>query len=337
MFYDEDQDKDSLPPLEILDSVPHREYLASARSGKRNPESLKHRTQQAGIIAHLQQLGAFHSLSASSTIIEFGAGSGFLSSALRIGYPIETNHSTFYLIDRDTPPLRRGDKYIAGKKNGSSTTTCVRIKCDLSNLCLDGLLQDESVGKDRTVAKEEEEEKEDVEKKEKKKSCPICMETLPELDIKSVRVTGEQKTQCKKCCNKDHTFNRPVIGLGKHLCGQATDFSLRCFVSRGNYLTLAPCCYHRCTFDTLCGTEFLEKVGVTREIFQLAARLSPMGHNVEDIVDGKYSKRRERARVYGSTVVDIFIPPSSFQPISLAVSRISSILKQPKQFFFLTQ
>ena len=35
-----------------------------------------------------------------------------------------------------------------------------------------------------------------------------------------------------------------------------------------------------------------------------------------------------------STVVDISIPPPFFKPISLSLSRISSILKQPKQVFF---
>ena len=38
-----------------------------------------------------------------------------------------------------------------------------------------------------------------------------------------------------------------------------------------------------------------------------------------------------------STVVDISIPPPSFKPVSLPLSRISSLLKLPKQVFFLTQ
>ena len=36
---------------------------------------------------------------------------------------------------------------------------------------------------------------------------------------------------------------------------------------------------------------------------------------------GKYSKRRERASRNGSTVVDISIPPPSFKPIALFLSR----------------
>jgi hypothetical protein len=38
------------------------------------------------------------------------------------------------------------------------------------------------------------------------------------------------------------------------------------------------------------------------------------------------SERESVPRVYGSTVVDIFIPPPSFKPVSLSLSRISSVL-----------
>ena len=41
----------------------------------------------------------------------------------------------------------------------------------------------------------------------------------------------------------------------------------------------------------------------------------------DTVVKGKYFKRRERASRNGSTVVDISIPPSSFKPVSLSLSR----------------
>ena len=44
-------------------------------------------------------------------------------------------------------------------------------------------------------------------------------------------------------------------------------------------------------------------------------------------------KRRERASRNGSTVVKIFIPPPSFKPVSLSLSR-SPLFKTPKQVFF---
>ena len=55
------------------------------------------------------------------------------------------------------------------------------------------------------------------------------------------------------------------------------------------------------------------------------------------VLYGKYFKRRERAIAYmESTVVDISIPPPFFKPVSLSLSRISSILKHPNKSF-LTQ
>ena len=39
------------------------------------------------------------------------------------------------------------------------------------------------------------------------------------------------------------------------------------------------------------------------------------------IYTGKYSKRRRVHRVYGSTVVKIAIPPLSFKPVPLSLSR----------------
>ena len=50
---------------------------------------------------------------------------------------------------------------------------------------------------------------------------------------------------------------------------------------------------------------------------------------------GKYSKRRSEHREW-SIVVDILIISSSFKPVSLSLSRISSILKHPHKSF-LTQ
>ena len=49
-------------------------------------------------------------------------------------------------------------------------------------------------------------------------------------------------------------------------------------------------------------------------------------------------RRRACIRVYGNALqIDISIPPPSFKPVSLSLSRIFSILKTPKQVFFLTQ
>ena len=53
---------------------------------------------------------------------------------------------------------------------------------------------------------------------------------------------------------------------------------------------------------------------------------------------GKYIQKRRRAcnRVYGKHCRLIFSIPPSFKPVPLSSSCISSILKHPKQVFFLT-
>ena len=51
---------------------------------------------------------------------------------------------------------------------------------------------------------------------------------------------------------------------------------------------------------------------------------------------GKYSSEESKHRVMESTAVDISIPPPTFKPVSLSLSRIFSILKHPNKSF-LTQ
>ena len=71
-----------------------------------------------------------------------------------------------------------------------------------------------------------------------------------------------------------------LVAVSKHLCGAATDFTLRCLV---NYrvkcsqcsgleggglpvfcaLVVALCCHHRCSWDSLAGREFLASAGFT--------------------------------------------------------------------------
>lgn len=84
--------------------------------------------------------------------------------------------------------------------------------------------------------------------------------------------------------NKD---NLDIVGIGKHLCGGATDLSLRCLLreeqmnietcaepcvkkhrastmrERLHSVMFALCCYHRCTWDTYVGLETLTKLNIT--------------------------------------------------------------------------
>jgi tRNA:m4X modification enzyme len=79
-----------------------------------------------------------------------------------------------------------------------------------------------------------------------------------------------------------------VLVVGKHLCGEATDYALRCAVEskcnstgpdtpklRSLYgLGLAPCCHHSCRWLTFINTPFLERLGINEVMFPCLARMS---------------------------------------------------------------
>ena len=133
-------------PLEQQLPTTMERYVHDAPTSARNPEGAKHRLQQASIVGHLAKAQAIglgdaeapcHN-SYASVFVELGAGSGFLSSALRHGSP-PSRRQHFYLIDRDTPPLRRGDARFLDKSRGGRSE---RLKCDIADCALSGLGQD---------------------------------------------------------------------------------------------------------------------------------------------------------------------------------------------------
>ncbi|XP_062593752.1 tRNA:m(4)X modification enzyme TRM13 homolog [Saccostrea cucullata] len=97
---------------------------------------------------------------------------------------------------------------------------------------------------------------------------------------------------------------RPVVAVGKHLCGGATDFALRCVTKTLNVqkfeertsqpeekkfksenhdshprpclagITIALCCHHRCTWETYVGKEFIKNCGLSHREFTLLCKLS---------------------------------------------------------------
>ena len=71
--------------------------------------------------------------------------------------------------------------------------------------------------------------------------------------------------------------------FGKHLCGAATDFTLRCLKRTLNEndtkekfkgLLLALCCHHRCDWPTFCGKKFFEELNLNSETFYRIRNLS---------------------------------------------------------------
>lgn len=72
------------------------------------------------------------------------------------------------------------------------------------------------------------------------------------------------------------------IAVGKHLCGAATDLSLRCIV-KGNSssvnqstkgFSIALCCHHKCDWRPYVGKKFLLENGFNKNIFNILCRMS---------------------------------------------------------------
>ncbi|XP_063874980.1 tRNA:m(4)X modification enzyme TRM13 homolog isoform X2 [Scylla paramamosain] len=71
---------------------------------------------------------------------------------------------------------------------------------------------------------------------------------------------------------------RHIVGLGKHLCGSASDLALRCLCQHPGTevagVVLALCCHHRCVWDSYCGLEVLQGLGVVPSEFYILTALT---------------------------------------------------------------
>lgn len=86
-----------------------------------------------------------------------------------------------------------------------------------------------------------------------------------------------------------------IVGLGKHLCGGATDLTLHCLARHSNPLVagivLALCCHHRCTWNTYSGSTFLQEVGFScDEFYTLTALTSWATCNSRDVESNSEGK-----------------------------------------------
>lgn len=70
-----------------------------------------------------------------------------------------------------------------------------------------------------------------------------------------------------------------IVAVGKHLCGGATDVTLRCLMN-GNQIrksvkgfVIALCCHHRCTWRPFVGKKFLLANGITQIEFDVMTKM----------------------------------------------------------------
>lgn len=75
------------------------------------------------------------------------------------------------------------------------------------------------------------------------------------------------------------TKSESFVGVSKHLCGVATDLTLRCMVqgnqhkikSRGFIICL--CCHHACDWSSFVGKKWLEANGIDRKTFNIMIKI----------------------------------------------------------------
>lgn len=71
-----------------------------------------------------------------------------------------------------------------------------------------------------------------------------------------------------------------VVGICKHLCGEATDLSLQCLLRAAEAglqvagLVMAPCCHHRCTWHNFLGHDYLKEMGFSEQQFSAICGIS---------------------------------------------------------------
>lgn len=78
-----------------------------------------------------------------------------------------------------------------------------------------------------------------------------------------------------------------IIGFGKHLCGGATDMTIRGIVRsnkverakiKSEGVVIALCCHHKCDWKTFVGKKFFAANGIDRKAFNLMIRMVGWAH-----------------------------------------------------------
>eukprot|EP00002_Diphylleia_rotans_P028563 TRINITY_DN5772_c0_g1_i4.p1 TRINITY_DN5772_c0_g1~~TRINITY_DN5772_c0_g1_i4.p1 ORF type:complete len:463 (+),score=80.79 TRINITY_DN5772_c0_g1_i4:43-1431(+) len=92
------------------------------------------------------------------------------------------------------------------------------------------------------------------------------------IDIKDLNLAGV-----------DSISHKPVIAVGKHLCGCATDLTLRCFHTHPRSqidglvhgVCIALCCHHICNWKSYVNKEYVKNVlQLTRDEFEILCKMT---------------------------------------------------------------
>ncbi|KAG0197817.1 hypothetical protein BGX28_008695 [Mortierella sp. GBA30] len=227
---------------------------------KKTVKNIKHAHQQASLLGHMKRLEMLND--PTTCYVEFGAGRGELSNYLKIAVD-DHGTATFVLVDR-TPPRNKFDSAILGREEIKSLVK--RHTMDIKDLVL-------------------------AEVPELRRDVTAIQRELPVKDISSItdvkdanEATAGNEEEHRE---PEYVEKKPVVALSKHLCGGATDITLKCLV---NYqqteckhsplpspvkgVLIALCCHQLCQHYMYPNQAFLKQIDITPEEFVYLTRMS---------------------------------------------------------------
>ncbi|KAJ6638621.1 tRNA:m(4)X modification enzyme TRM13 like [Pseudolycoriella hygida] len=124
-----------------------------------------------------------------------------------------------------------------------------------------------------------------------------------------------------------------IVAVGKHLCGGATDVTLRCLIN-GNQIrksvkgfVIALCCHHRCTWRAFVGKKFLVDNGITQQEFDVLTKMvgwavcgTGMSRQLRKEIEMRNEQKETTTNV--ETTVTAKIPREEREKIGMKCKRI---------------
>ncbi|KAF9330154.1 hypothetical protein BGZ91_000250 [Linnemannia elongata] len=222
---------------------------------KKIVKNIKHAHQQASLLGNMKRLNMLDD--PSTCYVEFGAGRGELSNYLKIAVD-DHGTATFVLVDR-TPPRNKFDSALLGLEEIKSLVK--RHTMDIKDLVLAEVPE---LRRDVTATQRE---------------PPVSDTTKDTQDGE-----GEAEATSKEA---EYVEKKPVVAVSKHLCGGATDITLKCLI---NYqksemghsklaspvkgILIALCCHQLCHHYMYPNHEFLKEIDISPEEFVYLTRMS---------------------------------------------------------------
>ncbi|KAG8038334.1 hypothetical protein G9C98_006661 [Cotesia typhae] len=104
------------------------------------------------------------------------------------------------------------------------------------------------------------------------------VESAADCSINIVRIRADIADLCLNKI-KEVKSSKYTVGIAKHLCGAATDLTLRCLTNSTedtgvSGLIIAFCCHHRCEYISYVGKKYLQECGFTPEEFPILCSIA---------------------------------------------------------------